>query len=307
MRTWSWHCLNKNCLKNLSTTPPHTTRTWEVTLPIPHWILLFFLIEVGLLLHIKVSISENGTKEEYNSFSIEIYFRWHHFVTSPQEFEGLRIVHGSLWPNPNYLEEENHTPSRVSLATEVTASENTQFNTPSPTSSSLEQSVPPNSQHHWLPFQENLTVDKVFERICSGRDLNQPAFTEGNITFQNLRDIDWSTNPHLYRESSGTANDNKISQHNKEIEEEGCQLEHPQEEEEEDLLQVEEGLLSPLPIPGPSTLLICSPISPTLESERNLNTWFYESTSDRLGRHLGEHLETILEETFQEKSTLESE
>ena len=154
---------------------------------------------------------------------------------------------------------------------------------------------------------ENLTVDEVFERIHSRIDLDQPVFTKRDITFRNLRDIDWSTNPHLYRESSGTANDNKISQHNKEIEEEGCQLEHPQEEEEEDPLQVEEELLSPLPIPGPSTLVICSPISPTLESECNLNTWFYESTSDRLGRHLGEHLETILEETFQEKSTLESE
>ena len=70
----------------------------------------------------------------------------------------------------------------------------------------------------------------------------------------------------------GTADDNNLSQCTKETDEEGRQLEHPQEEEEEEPLQVDKELLSPLPIPGPSTLLICSPISPTLESERNLNT-----------------------------------
>ena len=170
--------------------PPHTTRTWEVTLPIPHWILLDFLVEVGLLLHIEVSISANDTKEEYNSFGTEIYFRQHQFVTSPQEFEGSRIVLGYLWPNPYYID-DNCAPSRVSLATGVTASENsTWFNTPSPTSTSSEQSVPSSSQNGQPPFQENLTVDKVFERICSRINLDQPTFTEGNITFRNLRDID---------------------------------------------------------------------------------------------------------------------
>ena len=105
----------------------------------------------------------------------------------------------------------------------------------------------------------------------------------------------------------GTANNNNLSSHSEEIEEEWCLQEHPQEEEEEELLQVEEELLSPPPIPGPSTLLTHPPISLTLESEHNLSTLFYESMSDRLGRCLGEHLETILEETFQEKGTPEPE
>ena len=265
---------NKNHLINLSIMSSHTTRTWEVNLPIPHWILLFFLVQVGLLLHIKVSISADGTKEEYNSFSIEVFFRQHQFVASPREFEGLGIIFGVLWPNTYYLEEENFTLSRVSLATGVTASESsTQFNTPSPPSSS-EQQVPSTSQNWWPPFAEHLTVNKVLKRVHSGIDLDYPAFTEGNITFQNLRDIDWNINPNLYSELSGQTNNNNFSQQNEETGEEGCLDEHPQEEGEEEPLQADKELLIPLPIPGPSTLLTCLPTLPTLESEHNSSTLF---------------------------------
>ena len=111
----------------------------------------------------------------------------------------------------------------------------------------------------------------------------------------------------IITELSGTADENNLSTQNEEIEEEGCQLEHPQEDKEEELLQVEEELLSPLPIPGPSTQLTHLLNSPTLESECSSSTLVYKSTSQRLARCLGEHLETILEETFQERGTPESE
>ena len=46
--TQSQHRLNKNRLTNLSTLPHPISQTWELTIPIPHWILAFFHIEGGL-------------------------------------------------------------------------------------------------------------------------------------------------------------------------------------------------------------------------------------------------------------------
>ena len=163
--------------------PPHITRTWEVTLPIPHWILQFFHIKGGLIIRIKTSISAHRTEEEFNSFSIEVFFRKYISIPFPHQIEELRIVFGYLWPNQFYQEDPeraDHTPSRVSLVTGVTTSEDsTQLNTPSP---SLEPSIPnyinseqqvPESSStqsrpqnfNWSPFAGNLTVDQVFERI----------------------------------------------------------------------------------------------------------------------------------------------
>ena len=62
-------------------------------------------------------------------FSIEIIFRQRTEGTLfPHPIENSRIVFGYLWPNPYYQipeEETAHAPSRVSLATGVTASRNT--------------------------------------------------------------------------------------------------------------------------------------------------------------------------------------
>ena len=75
--------------------------------------------------------------EEHNTFSIEIIFQCRTEGTLiPHPIKNSRIVFGYLWPNQYYQipeEEQVHTPSRVSLATGVTASENpTPVNTPSP-------------------------------------------------------------------------------------------------------------------------------------------------------------------------------
>ena len=78
--------------------------------------------------------------EEDNSFTIKIYFR--RVITGtliPQTIEDLRIVFGYLWRNPYYQtpeEETAHAPSRVSLATGVTA---TGFSSPEPSPSPPEE------------------------------------------------------------------------------------------------------------------------------------------------------------------------
>ena len=100
------------------------SQTWELTVPIPHWILNFFYIEGGLLITFEVTISAHREAEECNTFSITIIFRWRTEGTlTPHPIENLRIVLGYLWPNPYYqVAETNHTLSRVSLTTGVTAS-----------------------------------------------------------------------------------------------------------------------------------------------------------------------------------------
>ena len=117
--------LHKNHLKNLSKLPQPITQAWELTIPIPGWILAFFHIERGLLITLEITISAHQEAEEENSFTIKIFFRRVIEGTLiPQAIEESRIVFGYLWPNPYYqrLEETAHTPSRVSLATGVTAS-----------------------------------------------------------------------------------------------------------------------------------------------------------------------------------------
>ena len=150
--------------------------------------------------------------------------------------------------------------SRVSLATGVTASEDSTYtNTPCLLStpeilSQSELPIPPN--HFTLglcvpsgssasssrlvnfnhpPLAGHLTPDQVLAQVRSGVDLDDLVFSEGNITFQRLRNIDHNANPHLYSKLSVTADDNYEPPHHKDPETE-------QEEEEE----------HPLPIPGPS-------------------------------------------------------
>ena len=122
-------------LTNLSTLPHPITQTWELTIPIPHWILNFFNIEGGLLITFKVTILAHQSAESYNTFTIEIIFRQNTNIEFPHPIKESRIVFGYLWLNPYYqIDEEEiaHAPSRVSLATGVTAEEySTPVNTPS--------------------------------------------------------------------------------------------------------------------------------------------------------------------------------
>ena len=126
---------------------PHPiSQTWELTIPIPHWILNFFHIEGSLLITFEITISAHQSAEEYNTFTIEIIFRQRVETLFPHPIEDLRIVFGYLWPNCYYQipeEEIAHTPSRVFLATGVTAEDNsTQAPTPSPPESLHEVELP---------------------------------------------------------------------------------------------------------------------------------------------------------------------
>ena len=131
-------CSHKNHLTNLFTQPHPISQTWELTIPIPHWILAFFHIKGGLLITFEVTISAHQTAEEYNAFTVEIIFRQHQNIIYLHLIENSRIVLWYLWPNPYYQIDEEEilcAPIRVSLATEVTASDSpTEVNTPSPPS-----------------------------------------------------------------------------------------------------------------------------------------------------------------------------
>ena len=106
---------------------------------------------------------------------------------------------------------------------------------------------------------------------------------EGNITYWQLPNIDCSENPKFYTKSSQHAYNNYQPPH---IEDFDSQDEEEGEEE------------NPLPIPDPSGTHMRNP-----HSEHSSGEQSSDSTSDRLERHLG----TTIEETFQERTTLELE
>ena len=73
----------------------------------------------------EVTISAHQEAESYNTFMIEIIFRWNVDILFPHPIEESRIAFGYLWPNPHYQIPEEETAcvlSRVSLPTGVTAS-----------------------------------------------------------------------------------------------------------------------------------------------------------------------------------------
>ena len=296
--------------------PQPITQAWELTIPIPSWVLAFFHIERGLLITFEITISAYWEAEEDNSFSIKIYFRRVIPGTLiPQTIKESRIVFGYLWPNPYYQTPEEQTastPSRVSLATGVTASG---FSLPEPSPSPQEElwevPLPPPTlpelpelpgisdyNHHVEALQQRviahnqrvweqpLTVDKrlggLLTRIRSGINLNKIAFTEGNITFCQLRNIDRNKNPHFYLE---------LSQHEDNNYQPQCLDELDSQDEEEGEEEI------PLTIPDPSGINSLTP-----SSEQDLSEQFSNNTRESLERHLG----TIIEEMFQERSqTLE--
>ena len=133
----------------------------------------------GLQIVFQTTISAFRTDEEYNTFAVEIIFRWELAVFIPHLIEELRIVLAYLWPNHYYHvpeEETAHAPSRVSLATGVTASGSSTFNanpspisTPSPQEQEVPNHITQSSQQTGLsippriprPIREDLSVDKI--------------------------------------------------------------------------------------------------------------------------------------------------
>ena len=198
--------------------PQPITQAWELTIPIPWWILDFYHIERGLLITLEGEILAHRETEEDNSFSRVIYFRRVIKGTLiPQTRESSRIIFGYLWPNPYYQIPETETartPSRVSLELGEIP---TGFSSPALSSPEELQEVPQpppelpelpglprsiefnrrvadlqqrieaqNRRTRELGLTAEQWLDTVLTCIQSGINLNEPAFAEGNITFHQL-------------------------------------------------------------------------------------------------------------------------
>ena len=294
--------------------PQPITQAWELTIPIPWWILYFYHIERGLLITLEVEISAHRETEEDNSFSLIIYFRWViEGTTIPQTIESSRIIFGYLWPNPYYQIPETetaHAPSRVSLELGELP---TGFSSPAPSPSPLEEltevpQLPPelpklpglpgtsefnqrvanlwqrikaqNQRTRELGLTAEQWLDTVLTCVRLGFNLDEPAFAEGNITFCQLRNINHNKNPQFYSESSQHADDN---------------CEPPCHEESDSPDKDKEEGEEVIPLPIPDWMRINSPI-PSLE--QGSSEQFSNNTRESLERHLG----TIIEETFWEWS-----
>ena len=292
--------------------PQPITQAWELTIPIPWWILNFYHIERGLLITLEIMILAHRESEEDNSFSIEIYFRRVIEGTLiPQTIKELRIVFRYLCPNPYYQTPETETvcaPSRVSLEEGEIP---TGFSTPSlsPPEELWEVPLPPSelpelpelpgaSDFNWrvaavwrrveshnqrvreLGLTTNQWLDTVLTHVQSRINLDEPAFTEGNITFRQLQNINRNKNPQFYSESSQHKDDNH----------EPVCLDGSDSQDEDEEEGEEE---NPLPMPDP---MGTNSLTPSLEQDSS--EWFSNNTRESLERHLG----TIIEETFRERS-----
>ena len=101
----------------------------------------------------------------------------------------------------------------------------------------------------WV-LSNTVSIQEILQRIQSGWDLDQVAFREGRITFQNLRDINRSDNPQFYSNPSDTADEDSLSRFQEDRENEG--EEELQGEEDHNLP------LQPTPAPTPSTDILDS-------------------------------------------------
>ena len=297
--------------------PEPITQTWELTIPIPHWVLNFFHIEGGLLITFEVTISAHWEAEDHNTFSIEIIFRQRTKGSLiPHLIANSRIVLLYPRPNPYYQVPETdavHTLSRVSLTTGVTASREPTPVNPEPPSESLHKvtglppilpelpELPGITDYNWrvealqqrieehnrhlreLPLTTDQRVENLLACIWSGVNLDKSTFTEENIWYSHLCDIYWNANPQFYTEVSQAVDNNYqppcLEDFNSQDKEEG----------EEEI---------PLAIRGPMGTHMRNP-----HLEHSSRKQSSESMSESLERHLG----TIIEETFQEWTTLELE
>ena len=261
--------------------------------------------------------------EEFNSFAIRIFFRRRSERSlPPHQIEESRIVLGYQWPNLYYQIEEDLivcTPSRSSSVTGVRTSGTT---TPvDPPSEEVEEEqlheipLPPDP----LPEIERLPsvsdINRRTEELCSrieahnqslreqpltprqrlaallahiwsGVNLDEVAFTEGNITYRNFQRIDQQLNPHLYTKASLQADT---------AYEPPCYQDDQDEEEAEEEAEVEEQ--QPLPVLPPRI----QSATPRLECNSP------ELLLERLRESLDEHCGTLIETMFHLPESPESD
>ena len=101
-------------------------RTWEVTHPIPNWLLEFFHIPCGFITIVEVYISVYEPDEQDNHFCLEISFTQNSSTLLPHQVEPswLTIIYSWLnWFYQGEPERAASTPSWVSLASEITLAE----------------------------------------------------------------------------------------------------------------------------------------------------------------------------------------
>ena len=230
---------------------------------------------------------------------------------------------GYQWPNLYYQIEEDlivHTPSRSSSVTGVrTSGTTTPVDLPSeeveeeqlheillppdplpeieglPSVSDINRRTEELCQRieaHNQSLQEQPSTPRqrlaaLLARIWSGVNLDEVAFTEGNITYRNLQRIDQQLNPHLYTEAS--------LQEDAAYDPPRYQDDQDKEEEEEEA-EVEEQ--QPLPV-----LLQPRIQSATQHSEHNSP----ESSQERLRESLDELCGTIIETMFHLPESPESD
>ena len=225
--------------------------------------------------------------------------------------EDLRIVFGYLWPNLYYQIEEDLivcTPSRGSIVTGVTTSgATTPVDLPSSPQELHEVPLPPdpfpelpelpgisnfnqrvetlhqqiiahNQRLREIPLSPEQCLSNLIDHIQSRQNLDEVAFTEGNITYHQLQRIDQLANPQLYTEASLLEDTDYQPPHYQDNQDKGEEGEEVEEEEEH-----------PLPIPDLSRTHLVIP-----HSEHNSTEQF----SERSGELLDEHLGTIIEAMF---------
>ena len=185
-----------------------------------------------------------------------------------------RIVFGYLWPNLYYQIEEDLIVCTLSRCSSVTGVTNlgttTPLDLPSPPQELHEIPLPPpalpklpalpgiadfnqrtealcqriiehNQQLRNLSLTPNQCLSELIACIRSGENLDEIAFTEGNITYHQLWRIDQGANPHLYIEVSQLEDADYQPPYFQDDSSQGEEEEKVEEEEER-----------PLPVPGPS-------------------------------------------------------
>ena len=264
--------------------------------------------------HFTLQSRHTELAEEFNSFAIGIFFRRRSERSlPPHQIEELRIILGYQWPNLYYWIKEDlvvHTPSRGSSATGVTAS-----GTTTPVDLSSEEEVeelhkiplPPDplpdipgllsvSNINWRTEELHQRIEAhnqslreqpstpcqhlaaLLTHIRSRVNLDELAFTEGNITYHQLRRIDQSSNPHLYTEASL---------------QEDAAYEPPCYQDDQDKGEVEEEVEEEEQEPLPILLLLRIQLA-TPHSEYNSQG----SSLERLRESLDEHCGMLIETTF---------
>ena len=230
---------------------------------------------------------------------------------------------GYHWPNLYYQIEEDlgvHTPSRSSSITGVRTSGTTTPVDPPAEEVDKEQLhkilLPPDPlleveelpsvsdincqteelhqriEAHNQSLQEQPSTPRqrlaaLLARIGSRVNLDEVAFTEGNITYRNLRRIDQQLNPHLYTEVS--------LQEDAAYEPPRYQDDQDEEEAVEDAAVEEQ---QPLPVLLQPTIRSATP-----HSEHNSPELLLERSSELLDEHCG----TLIEATFRLPETPEGD